>query len=772
MRKRILTFIMVMLMIFTALPISASASTLYYGKTINSGETYTDTSFEMWCWYGNETFTNNGTVNISNGFTLGYQASFVNNSEFTFTGSNSTFGVSSGCSFQNNGTARISGCYNLGLEDSFVNTGTLYLSDISNFNVSGVVNTGKIVCGNGVPDRLIGALKEKSSGDGTVVKEGETTPSTSTMYTITYDLNGGHWENTPDESIYSYYYKTNDATPYYKIGFDEPFDTLNSNLERENYDFIGWTCDKDSSQEPSKYLDIMTNWQSNITLTAHWKPKQQYVYYYLDGGVFSDDITTPEIIKHDSGISYSLFNIESDDFTLPAPTKPGYSFIGWGVGGTSDVYPTVTITKGTVGNQSYTAKWEANGNTPYTVNIYYMDKNGQYQETPDRTKIEIGATDTIATVPDSAYLKNGFSFDTTKSSNSGTITGDGKLQLSLYYARNQYDITFKSYDGSETLYSYKGYYDTKIEFKGDEPAIKDEDYNYTFTGWSTNRNSQHPLSLGTIVENQTFYAAFEKEATFCLVNFVNTTGFAPLENTTYKLKKGEDFNINLYLANEKYYVGTEQWGLTFEEMFVAGDDGKGLEPGTDFTYSFDGYGKPVVFSIPNVTKDLNITFKACYHETHDYNPEFDVIKENATCSKEGEVLRTCYKCGKVVSEITSIAPDNHAGLKHIDAVAATKTAEGNIEYWYCEGCGKYYKDAKATQEITKAQTVTAKLPSDNNENTGGNDSNNNKPGNGANTLPQTGDNSSLALWIALLLASGGAVVTATTVCSRKKKCCN
>lgn len=770
MRKRILTFIMVMLMIFTALPISASASTLYYGKTINSGEIYTDTSFAMWCWYGNETFTNNGTVNISNGFTLGYQASFVNNGEFTFTGSNSTFGVSSGCSFQNNGTARISGCYNLGLEDSFVNTGTLYLSDISNFNVSGVVNTGKIVCGNGVPDRLIGALKEKSSGDGTVVKEGETTPSTSTKYTITYDLNVGNWKNTPDESIYSYYYKTNDATPYYKIGFDEPFDTLNSNLERENYDFIGWTCDKDSSQTPSKYLDIMTNWQSNITLTAHWQPKQQYVFYYLNGGTFSNDITTPEI-KQGDGVLYSLFNVESDDFTLPTPTKPGYNFIGWKAGGTSDVYPTVTITKGTVGNQTYTAKWEANGNTPYTVNIYYMDKNGQYQETPDRTKPETGATDTIATVPDFAYIKNGFSFDATKSSNSGTITGDGKLKLSLYYARNQYDITFKSYDGSETLYSYKGYYDTKIEFKGDEPAIKDEDYNYTFTGWSTNKNSQHPLSLGTIVENQTFYAAFEKEATFCLVNFVNTTGFAPLENTTYKLKKGEDFNINLYLANEKYYVGTEQWGLTFEEMFVAGDDGKGLKPGTDFTYSFDGYGNPVVFSIPNVTKDLNITFKACYHETHDYNPEFDVIKKNATCSKEGEVLRTCYKCGKVVSEKTSIAPDNHAGLKHIDAVAATKTAEGNIEYWYCEGCGKYYKDAKATQEITKAQTVTTKLPSDNNENTGGNDSNNNKPGNGANTLPQTGDNSTLVLWITMLLASGGAV-TATTVCSRKKKCCN
>ncbi len=340
-----------------------------------------------------------------------------------------------------------------------------------------------------------------------------------------------------------------------------------------------------------------------------------------------------------------------------------------------------------------------------------MDKNGQYQETPDRTKPEIGATDTIATVPDSAYLKNGFSFDTTKSSNSGTITGDGKLQLSLYYARNQYDITFLNHMMEAKLcIAIKAIMIQRLNLRVMNLPSRMRIIIILLPAGQQIRTHSIRFLLGTIVENQTFYAAFEKEATFCLVNFVNTTGFAPLENTTYKLKKGEDFNINLYLASEKYYVGTEQWGLKFEEMFVAGDDGKGLELGTDFTYSFDGYGKPVVFSIPNVTKDLNITFKACYHETHDYNPEFDVIKENATCSKEGEVLRTCYKCGKVVSEITSIAPDNHAGLKHIDAVAATKTAEGNIEYWYCEGCGKYYKDAKATQEITKAQTVTAKLP--------------------------------------------------------------
>ena len=83
-------------------------------------------------------------------------------------------------------------------------------------------------------------------------------------------------------------------------------------------------------------------------------------------------------------------------------------------------------------------------------------------------------------------------------------------------------------------------------------------------------------------------------------------------------------------------------------------------------------------------------------------------------------------------------------------------------------CGKYYKDAKATQEITKAQTVTAKLPSDNNTSTGGSTGNNNKPSSNATTSPQTGDNSNFTLWIALLFISGGAAI-GTTVVSRKKK---
>ena len=133
----------------------------------------------------------------------------------------------------------------------------------------------------------------------------------------------------------------------------------------------------------------------------------------------------------------------------------------------------------------------------------------------------------------------------------------------------------------------------------------------------------------------------------------------------------------------------------------------------------------------------------------------------ATCRDKAK----CEVCG---AEYGELDPKNHTDLKHFPAKAATKTAEGNIEYWYCADCGKYYKDAKATQEITKAQTVTAKLPSDNNTSTGGSTGNNNKPSSNATTSPQTGDNSNFTLWIALLFISGGAAI-GTTAVSRKKK---
>ena len=75
----------------------------------------------------------------------------------------------------------------------------------------------------------------------------------------------------------------------------------------------------------------------------------------------------------------------------------------------------------------------------------------------------------------------------------------------------------------------------------------------------------------------------------------------------------------------------------------------------------------------------------------------------ATCTQNA----VCEICG---DSYGSLDPNNHTDLKHIDAKAATAAEEGNIAYWYCGGCKKYFSDAAAIKEITKAATVTAKLP--------------------------------------------------------------
>ena len=114
----------------------------------------------------------------------------------------------------------------------------------------------------------------------------------------------------------------------------------------------------------------------------------------------------------------------------------------------------------------------------------------------------------------------------------------------------------------------------------------------------------------------------------------------------------------------------------------------------------------------------------------------------ATCKDKAK----CEICNKEYGELN---PKNHANLKHFPANAATKTTEGTIEYWYCDGCGKYFSDKDGAKEISKTDTITAKLKSN-------------------SQAPQTGDTNHLFPALALLFVSGGTVI-GTTMIDRKKK---
>ena len=120
----------------------------------------------------------------------------------------------------------------------------------------------------------------------------------------------------------------------------------------------------------------------------------------------------------------------------------------------------------------------------------------------------------------------------------------------------------------------------------------------------------------------------------------------------------------------------------------------------------------------------------CQHEDADKNHICDICGKTISEHKDADNNHICDYCNKKISDhsggtatcITKAVceickesygspdPNNHTDLKHIDAKAATAAEEGNIAYWYCGGCKKYFSDAAAKTEITEAATVTAKLP--------------------------------------------------------------
>ena len=91
---------------------------------------------------------------------------------------------------------------------------------------------------------------------------------------------------------------------------------------------------------------------------------------------------------------------------------------------------------------------------------------------------------------------------------------------------------------------------------------------------------------------------------------------------------------------------------------------------------------------------------------HDYSADW-TIDAAATCSQEGSKSHHCSRCGDK-KDITAIPFSDHSPEK-TEAQAATETQAGNIAYWHCSVCGKYFSDQALTQEISMADTVIPAL---------------------------------------------------------------
>ena len=475
------------------------------------------------------------------------------------------------------------------------------------------------------------------------------------------------------------------------------------------------------------------------TLTVQWTAPTYTVTLHANGGT----INSGNVTGYTYGVGATLPT--ADDMTYT-----GHTFKGWydNEGLTGD--PVTAIGGTEMGNKEYWAKWEIN---QYTITV--KPENGKADITITQ---DYGTPITAPTLTREGYTFIGWDMEIPKTMPAENITlkalwkdiekptGEiiigtnkwreflNKLTFGLFFKDTQ-EVTINAFDNSGTVFvSY---------------LVTDRDLSET--------------ELGSLV-----YRAYDEPF------LIEPNG----EYIVYAMLVDESMNITylrsdrITLDNIRPVIGGIENGKTYCEAQTVTIDEKYIDTVTvngtkvmldengGFTLSpADGEQKIIVTDKAGNTAEMTVTVHDGHtfgewasngDGTHSRECTVDGCKDvetmacsggKATCTEKA----VCEYCGKAYGK-TDL--NNHTDLKHIDAKAATEDAEGNIEYWYCGGCDKYYSDKDGINEIKKADTVTAKLP-------------------GNPKSPRTGNASDLALWISLLLVSGG--VTGVTAGLRKKK---
>ena len=167
----------------------------------------------------------------------------------------------------------------------------------------------------------------------------------------------------------------------------------------------------------------------------------------------------------------------ADVTVAPPAAAPGYTFNGW----LEDGKVTASF-KMPAGPVQLTGSFTANTDTRYTVEHWTEDLDGEGYTLRETEANLTGVTDTTATAETKSY--EGFRFDEDNENNvlTGVITGDGKLVLKVYYARNSYEVSY-DYGAAPTgasqlpgTASYKYGAEVRVADKATAPG-------YTFDGW-------------------------------------------------------------------------------------------------------------------------------------------------------------------------------------------------------------------------------------------------------------------------------------------------
>ena len=228
-----------------------------------------------------------------------------------------------------------------------------------------------------------------------------------------------------------------------------------------------------------------------------------------DGTNLSDSITITVLDNHftvtyyvDTSQYAVLTYIMGQQAPPPSqPSKTGYNFAGWlDSSGNTVTFP-ITVNS----NINLYASFTPRNDVPYTINVYTMDTEGNYSETPDSVMTCYGTTGEMVTAD--YTVPDGFSLDPSCNT-SGTVQGDGSLVIDICLNRNIYTVTAVS-DNVVQTYAY--YYGQTVE-----PFAVLPPEGYIFAGWQ-------PVLPGTMpAQNITVTPVFVKHINRPSVSIVAT----------------------------------------------------------------------------------------------------------------------------------------------------------------------------------------------------------------------------------------------------------
>ncbi|MDE6201111.1 MAG: InlB B-repeat-containing protein [Clostridiales bacterium] len=250
------------------------------------------------------------------------------------------------------------------------------------------------------------------------------------------------------------------------VGYGQTYDELKSDLNRNGYEFIGWTvAPAENSQAITPYTLVKPENANNIneiTLYAQWR----ILYYTVtinagDGTLDGTNNTMTAQVQY--GGSFTLHN-------LITPTRDGYRFGGWSVSGATD---------NVIDNVTIAASWIQ----LYTVSF---DANAEGVTNPQSVQMANGDTYVLPTL-----TRDGYEFDGWYNGEDEVVSGteaalSGNITLVAQWSKTTFTVTLNAGDGTiggQTTYTFTVAKDTQFSTYLNVTPTHD---GYSFDGWWIN----------------------------------------------------------------------------------------------------------------------------------------------------------------------------------------------------------------------------------------------------------------------------------------------